>query len=227
MIAIAGSRRTRFVFAVLLAFVMTCGTLLTGSGRADARTVAAKPAKLKAVLSVSPKTTRVGQRVTASVKKSVLPKGDKLKSIRLSWGDHTKTVVLASLKSKPRHRYSRPGRYTVLLVLTDKHKKVARAKWVEKVLPAKTPPTPPPTTPPPTTPPPVPPATLPPSGSYTGTDAQNYGGMTFYVSADSASLQDVKVPTMTLGCIPDGASVYSQLQVASVALHPDGSFTST
>ncbi|MDX6257231.1 MAG: hypothetical protein QOJ11_3565 [Frankiales bacterium] len=210
MIAIAGSRRTRFVFAVLLAFVMTCGTLLTGSGRADARTAAAKPAKLKAVLTVSPKTTRAGQRVTASVKKSVLPKGDKVKSIRLNWGDHTKTVVLASLKAKPKHRYSRPGRYTVLLVLTDKHKKVARAKWVEKVLPAKTSPTPPP------------------SGSYTGTDAQNLiGGVTFYVSADRASLQEVRVPLMKVACVPDGASVFDQLQVPSVALHPDGSFTST
>ncbi|MDX6209173.1 MAG: hypothetical protein QOE24_1564, partial [Frankiales bacterium] len=204
---IAGSRRTRLIFSVILALVMGCGTFITGSGLADAKT-AAKPAKLKAVISVSPKTTRVAQRVTASVRKSVLPKGDKVKSIRLNWGDHTKTVALSGLKAKPTHRYSRPGRYTVLLVLTDKHKKVARAKWVEKVLPAKTSPTPPP------------------SGSYSGTDGQ-LRGVTFFVSANGGSLQDVSVPVAQLSCVPDGQTAYDQLQVSSVPLRSDGSFSST
>jgi hypothetical protein len=195
-------RRPRVVASVLLAFMMTTGTLAAGSGLANAKT---SPAKLKGVVSVSPKAATVGQRVMATVSKSVLPKGDKLKSIRLSWGDHTKTVTLSSLKAKPTHRYARPGRYTVVLVLTDRHKKVARASLVEKVTAPK--------------------SSLP-AGSYTGTDGQNWG-VALYVSANGKSLQDVWVAVTALQCTPDGGGVNDQLQVPSVAVKADGSFSST
>jgi hypothetical protein len=196
------SRRTPRLVASVLAFALTTGALTAGSGIANAKT---SPAKLKGALTVSPRTATVGQRVTATVAKSVLPKGDKLTSIRLNWGDHTKTVTLSSLKAKPTHRYARPGRYTVQLSLTDKHKKVARASLVEKVTALK--------------------SALP-AGSYTGRDGQNWG-VTLYVSANGKSLQDVWVSLTALQCTPDGGGVNDQFHVASVALKADGSFSST
>ena len=73
---------------------------------------------------------------------------------------------------------------------------------------------------------PAQPTTPPPSGSYSGLDTQGRP-LTFYVSAARTSLQDVSVPTVGLSCVPDGANVFDKLQIASVALAADGSFTST
>ena len=62
-----------------------------------------------------------------------MPAGDRLTKITLSWGDRSKTVTLASLKSKPSHRYAKAGKYTVRLTLTDRHKTTSRATATERV----------------------------------------------------------------------------------------------
>jgi hypothetical protein len=73
---------------------------------------------------------------------------------------------------------------------------------------------------------PVQPTTAPPSGSYSGLDAQGHQ-LTFFVSATGTALQDISVPTVGLSCVPDGEATVDQLQIASVTLNADGSFTST
>jgi hypothetical protein len=73
---------------------------------------------------------------------------------------------------------------------------------------------------------PAQPTTAPPSGSYSGTDNQGHQ-LTFFVSATGTALQDISVPTVGLSCVPDGAAAVDQLQIASVTLNPNGSFTST
>ena len=51
--------------------------------------------------------------------------------------------------------------------------------------------------------------------------------LTFYVSAARTSLQDVSVPTVGLSCVPDGANVFDKLQIASMAVLSNGSFSAT
>ena len=46
----------------------------------------------------------------------------------------------------------------------------------------------------------------PPAGSYTGNIPARPGGLTFYVSADSAHLQDVSIPTDDLKCTGEGST---------------------
>jgi hypothetical protein len=62
-------------------------------------------------------------------------------------------------------------------------------------------------------------------GSYSGTTHQGYAA-SFYVSADSTHLQDVSIPTVVIGCTPTN-NFTDQLDVASIPIAGDGSFTST
>ncbi len=70
------------------------------------------------------------------------------------------------------------------------------------------------------------PTTAPPTGSYAGLNTQGRP-LTFFVSATGTALQDISVPTVGLSCLPDGASPFDKIQIASVTLNPDGSFSST
>jgi hypothetical protein len=72
---------------------------------------------------------------------------------------------------------------------------------------------------------PAQPTTPPAAGSYSGGDTQGRA-LRFYVAADGASLQDVTVPLVDLGCVP-AAVVDDKIQIDSVPLAPDGSFSST
>jgi hypothetical protein len=167
--------------------------------------IAASPT-LKAVVSLSPQATTVGHRVTASINKSTLPKGDQTKKITLSWGDHTKTVKLTSLQTKPTHLYAVPGRYAVVLAITDqKNRKVQDAK-TEVVR-----------------------AFLPPVGSYTGADPRLdvVDPVTFYVSSKQTALQDIAIPYGYMTCAPDGANINQPFTIPAAAIKPDGSFTAT
>jgi alpha-tubulin suppressor-like RCC1 family protein len=125
--------------SVALALILSGGLLLGAATAASAgtRTSAAgaqRAAKtLKAVLRLSASTTTVGHRITASLAKTILPKGDKLTKIILNWGDGTKVVTVASLSAKPAHRYAKAGRYTVRLTVTDRHKKTAKATAAVRV----------------------------------------------------------------------------------------------
>ena len=67
----------------------------------------------------------------------------------------------------------------------------------------------------------------PPTGSYSGYDSQNGNGMKFYVSADRKSLQDVVFPVVDLDCTPGNTGFGEDLVVASVAISPTGSFSTT
>ena len=68
-------------------------------------------------------------------------------------------------------------------------------------------------------------ASAPPPGSYSGSTHQGYG-LSFYVAADSKQMQDVSIPTVGIGCTPT-SSFADQLNVASIPIGADGSFTST
>jgi hypothetical protein len=62
-------------------------------------------------------------------------------------------------------------------------------------------------------------------GSYSGATLQGYG-LSFFVPAGGTHLVDVVLPTVRLGCTP-GATPYDHLQIADIAIAPDGSFTAT
>ena len=72
---------------------------------------------------------------------------------------------------------------------------------------------------------PAQPSTPPPAGSYTGTDNQNQFVFLF-VNAAGTQLQDVSVPFVNLKCLPAGTQP-DAIQIASIAIKPDGSFFST
>jgi hypothetical protein len=152
---------------------------------------------LKAVVTLSPMTSQLGQTVTAVVSKSTVPRGDTLKGIRLSWGDGTRAVALANLGKRPTHRYVAPGAYTVRLTLTDARNNVSRGSVVEHVLT--------------------------PAGSYSGFSP--FAGLHFYVSASRTMVQDVSEPQF-LHC-SNGTGLNDELIVASVAIKSDGSFAAS
>ena len=62
-------------------------------------------------------------------------------------------------------------------------------------------------------------------GSYSGSTHQGYG-LSFYVAADGTQMQDVSIPTVGIACTPTN-SFADQLNVASIPIGADGSFTST
>ena len=161
-------------------------------------------ATFNAVVTLSPKSVGVGQRVNATVSRSTLPKGDKVKRVTLSWGDHTKTAILSSLKVKPAHRYARPGRYTVVLSITDRRNKTVHRSVAEVVT-----------------------AFRPPVGSYTAANPQNGASITFYVSANRSSLEDISVPDVYLTCQPGGATESDHFVMAAAAIKVNGSFATT
>ena len=70
------------------------------------------------------------------------------------------------------------------------------------------------------------PTTAPPPGLYSGSNTQGRP-LTFFVSASGTAIQDVSVPTVGLGIVPDGATPFDKIQIASIDLNADGSFTST
>jgi hypothetical protein len=69
------------------------------------------------------------------------------------------------------------------------------------------------------------PGSPPPSGSYSGGDTQNRA-LTFYVSADGGSLQDVSVPVVDVSCLP-ASNTDDKIQIDSIPINTDGSFSST
>lgn len=176
--------------------------LVLGAGSFAVRAAGASTAVLKAVVTLSPKTSTVGERVTARVNKSTLPKGVKVKAIALNWGDHTKTVALDSLVSVATHVYARPGRYSVVVLITDQKLKAARSSAIEIVTPVS-----------------------PLVGSYTGTNPQNGSSITLFVSENRKTLQDISIPEVYLTCLPGGATLTDRLQIASTSISTLGSFS--
>jgi PKD domain len=184
----------------LVVGLTTPATARTASGSGASGVLKAKPPVLKAILSLSPQAATVGQRVTASLSKSTLPKGDKVKKITVNWGDRTRIVAPASLTKKPLHRYASPGHYTVHLTITDHKNKVVRTTALERITA--------------------------PAGSYSGLSARE---LKFYVSSTGASLQDISLPSgyYAMTCAPGGATVWAQFGLPAVALKSDGSFSVT
>ena len=70
-------------------------------------------------------------------------------------------------------------------------------------------------------------ASQPPAGSYKGTNPQNNYPITFYVSADQTSLQDISIAAVGLSCAPGGANPFEPFGMATVPLNSNGSFTAT
>jgi hypothetical protein len=89
--------------------------------------------RLKASLSLNLTRALVGQSIVADIHKSRLPKGTKLKTATIKWGDGRKTTV-RSLKTKPTHHYSHAGSYKVTATVTDNKHKSAHASRTEKVI---------------------------------------------------------------------------------------------
>jgi hypothetical protein len=73
---------------------------------------------------------------------------------------------------------------------------------------------------------PVQTASAPPTGSYSGTNPQNGWPVTFYVSPDQKSLQDISIPLVYLTCTPGGATMNDHLGMPAVAL-TNGAFNTT
>ena len=73
---------------------------------------------------------------------------------------------------------------------------------------------------------PAQPTTPPPAGSYSGSDVANRP-LSFFVSSDGGTLQDISLSATDLSCLPDGTGANSRLQIASVPIGSDGSFDST
>jgi hypothetical protein len=197
-----GMRANRTGVARLALVLLSSAGLTLTAATGTATASAAKGTPLKAVLSISPTSTATGRSVTAMVAKSTLPRGDKLTKITLSWGDGSKTVTLASLRAKPAHKYSKAGKYSVRLTLTDKHKKTVHATATERIIG------------------PLRPA----PGSYSGTTSQGYG-VSFYVPAARTSLVDIVIPTVYLACSPGNSQPADELTIASASISSSGSFT--
>ncbi len=67
----------------------------------------------------------------------------------------------------------------------------------------------------------------PPAGSYTATNPQTGGAITFYVSSSKTSLQDISIPAVYLDCTPGGATPAEPFAIAAASLKSNGSFTAT
>jgi hypothetical protein len=74
---------------------------------------------------------------------------------------------------------------------------------------------------------PIQPSSAPPAGSYTGVNPQNGGAIEFYVPSNRKSLQDVSIPSVYLACTPGGGMTADHLDIASVPLAANGSFSAT
>jgi hypothetical protein len=66
----------------------------------------------------------------------------------------------------------------------------------------------------------------PPSGSYSGTTWQGYG-LTFSVSSNQATLEDITIPSVYLDCMPGNVQQLTELTIPSAAIGSGGSFTGT
>jgi hypothetical protein len=86
----------------------------------------------------------VGTKVVANASHSRLPKGDHLRRAKVTFGDGSKAVHLRSLKVRARHAYRKPGTFTVVLTIVDRHgMKVTKSKRVAVHAVHVTSPTPP------------------------------------------------------------------------------------
>src|SRR4051812_3470375 len=194
------TQRSHRLGRVLLTTVLTSGSLVGLGAAPSSASATATAVPLHAVLSLSVKTSIIGQRVVAKVNRSTRPRGDTLKRITLSWGDKTKSVVLAGLGATPAHRYKHLGLYTVRLTITDMHYKVVHGSALERVVA--------------------------PGGSYSGSTSQQRA-VTFYVSGNHVNLQDISIPVVGLQCAPGGTFPFDQLAIASVPIRANGSFSAT
>ena len=165
---------------------------------------AAKP-KLKAALSLSPRSSHPGQLVTASIRRSTVARGTTVRKITLSWGDHSKVVTVSSLSTTPTHRYAKVGHYAVTLTLTDSRKHTARATATQWVTAGGTPATP--------------------SGTRTWHYTANgvYNGDTYSPGADGFNLLDVE-STWWANHLPAGTKALVWLGLCTGA---DSTFVST
>jgi hypothetical protein len=68
-------------------------------------------------------------------------------------------------------------------------------------------------------------ASPPAPGSYSGSTSQSRN-VSFFVSNDKTKLQDVAIPVVSIACSPS-KSFYDQVQIASIVIGSDGSFSST
>ena len=73
-------RFQRVLFVAALSGLLSTGTLVAG-------VTAGAAVPLKAALSLTPRTSAVGQLVTAHVNRSTQPAGDRIKRITLRWGE--------------------------------------------------------------------------------------------------------------------------------------------
>ena len=55
---------------------------------------------------------------------------------------------------------------------------------------------------------------------------QNNEPVTFHISSDGTALQNVSIPYVNLGCVPTHP-FQDHISVATIAINPDGSFSST
>jgi len=103
-----------------------------GLGAAVGATGSSSPAAPRAVLTLEPAKTFVGQVVVADLARSTLAKGTSVRSLTVNWGDG-RTVRLGGLKSAATHRYARAGRFIVIETLVDTKGHTTRASMAEQI----------------------------------------------------------------------------------------------
>jgi PKD domain len=105
---------------------------VTTSAVASPATTSGKPAPKHPVASLTVSKTKpaVGTKIVANASHSRLPKGDKLRKAKVTFGDGS-SVTLHSLHSLARHAYAKSGTFSVVLTIVDKHGvKVTKSKTV-------------------------------------------------------------------------------------------------
>jgi sugar lactone lactonase YvrE len=100
----------------------------------SAATALPSAAKVKAALTLAPRTALPSGDVIASFNGSSVPRGTTLRSVTIDWGDHTRPVVLHSLNASPTHHYAEAGKYAVRAKVTNSKGKSAVASRSEKVV---------------------------------------------------------------------------------------------
>jgi hypothetical protein len=202
-----GAWRRRSTLAALSAvLVMVTATGASAAGpTATGRSkngVSDAPA-VTAALALTPRRVAVGHVVVASVAGSRAPRGRRV-TVVLRWGDGSNPITRHSLKARMRHRYHRAGRFHVRLTVRV-GAATSRAAAVETVVGATVRAVP---------------------GHYTAGNGQGSLALSFYISADGATIQDMSDGTAVVSCVGGGA-LGLPMNVVEIPIGAGGAFSST
>ena len=112
-----------------LALGLSAAVITVAAG--TAASAAPTSTRLTAALRASSTAPQVGSLVQFDVHGTKVPQHDTLKSITISFGDHTKAAHLKTARGSTKHAFAKPGTYTVTVTIVDKHgKRSVRTKKI-------------------------------------------------------------------------------------------------